>query len=78
MGLRVLRSELVSIIKRRNEIASYLMQTTLRLPDVKKNINACKSCHQLKTCMLYHKASENGTSKSSGLGESCCVSLLAQ
>ncbi len=35
---------------------------------MKRNINVCKSCYQLENCTLYHKALENGTKESSGIG----------
>lgn len=67
MAIQIARQELVAIIQRRNDIAAHLVQKTLRLPGMKKS-NACRSCHQLSTCTLYHKALENGNAESSGIG----------
>lgn len=75
-GIRINRSDLVPIIQRRNEIASHLVQKTVKLPDMKRNLNSCKHCHQIRTCTLYHKAIENGTRESSGLGASTQLEVI--
>jgi hypothetical protein len=66
-AIHISRNELVAIIQRRNDIASHLAHKTLRLPDMKRS-SLCRSCHQLNTCTLYHKALENGNAESSGIG----------
>lgn len=52
----------------RNELAYYL-QNDNRLPPMLKNAHTCKSCHHIDQCTVYHKALENGTKESSGIGE---------
>jgi DNA replication ATP-dependent helicase Dna2 len=38
------------------------------LPEVIQNVRTCRYCNVSEACMIYHKANEQGTSESSGVG----------
>ena len=63
-----LRNELMRLIIQRNRMATYLSSNS-KLPDVEKSKSKCENCFALDTCMVYHKATEQGTAESSGLGD---------
>lgn len=60
--------ELRGLLIRRNEIADYLQQGKLP-PTLQNDIRTCQWCHQLDSCTIYHRALENGTRETSGMGE---------
>jgi len=58
--------EVAALIQVRNSIAHSLQNRSL--PPVLGHSRQCKNCYNIATCMLSHKALENGTSDSSGVG----------
>lgn len=62
------RHELIHMVMQRNELASYVRQR-LELPPMLKNPHLCGKCYAQTACFLYHKLSENGDEKTSGMGE---------
>ena len=58
--------EVAALIQVRNGIAHSLESRSL--PPVLGHSRQCKNCYNVTTCMLSHKALENGTSDSSGVG----------
>ena len=54
------RRELLQMIMRRNELASYL-RTKSELPPVLNNSHMCRKCYAQTSCFVYHKFSEDGT-----------------
>ncbi|KAI8384352.1 DNA replication factor Dna2-domain-containing protein [Radiomyces spectabilis] len=61
------RNELRSLILARNELAA-AMNTRQSLPQMVKRLHSCQRCNMNDACLIYHKATENGTRDSSGLG----------
>lgn len=62
------RHELIHMVMRRNELASYVRQP-YALPPMLKSPHLCGKCYAQTPCFLYHKLIENGTGETSGMGE---------
>ncbi|TPX63675.1 hypothetical protein SpCBS45565_g06433 [Spizellomyces sp. 'palustris'] len=62
-----LRDEVRGLIIARNAMASYL-NSRGKLPPMIQRLHACQRCYALDNCLVYHKAIENGTADTSGLG----------
>ncbi|XP_030475354.2 DNA replication ATP-dependent helicase/nuclease JHS1 [Syzygium oleosum] len=69
-GITVRRSDLVGLIMRRNELATYILEalTTQQLPPMLQSPSICKGCRHIDVCTLYHKA-HGGSTENSGLGD---------
>lgn len=67
-GVGVDVNELRGIIIRRNELAFYINSDRFP-PTLRDDMRSCQWCHQLDNCVLYHRAVENGTIESSGMGK---------
>ncbi len=59
-------NEIAALLQVRNRIAHSLQ--TRSLPPVLGHLRQCKNCYNVTNCMLSHKALENGTAESSGVG----------
>ncbi|KAJ3294016.1 Tripartite DNA replication factor [Borealophlyctis nickersoniae] len=59
--------EMRGLIIGRNRMAYYIAMRN-KLPPMLKNASKCQRCYALDTCVVYHKAIENGTADTSGLG----------
>ncbi|KAI9314936.1 DNA replication factor Dna2-domain-containing protein [Dichotomocladium elegans] len=62
-----LRNELQLLLMARNNLASAI-HNRLTLPPMAKNLHYCQQCPLSDACLQHHKAVENGTAESSGLG----------
>jgi DNA replication ATP-dependent helicase Dna2 len=60
--------DLKHLIMNRNELALYLSSAERSLPPMLQNSFTCQRCFNLDFCAVYHKANENGTAQTSGLG----------
>ncbi|XP_048140826.1 DNA replication ATP-dependent helicase/nuclease JHS1 isoform X5 [Rhodamnia argentea] len=69
-GITVRRSDLVGLIMRRNELATYILKalTTQQLPPMLQSPSICKGCRHIDVCTLYHKA-HGGSTENSGLSD---------
>eukprot|EP01083_Nonionella_stella_P277847 944715_1 len=66
----VRRGELRPLVMKRNELASYLKDSSGSLPAMLQNDEfTCRRCFSRNACFLYHKAIEDGTAETSGLGD---------
>ena len=63
-----IRHELVPMIMRRNELASYARHRA-ELPSMVKRPHTCGKCFARTPCFLYHKLVEDGNGETSSLGE---------
>lgn len=63
-----IRHELIHMVMRRNELASYVRQP-YALPPMLKSPHLCGKCYAQTSCFLYHKLIENGSGETSGMGE---------
>ncbi|XP_078361987.1 DNA replication ATP-dependent helicase/nuclease DNA2-like isoform X2 [Oculina patagonica] len=61
-----------ALVMKRNEVARYLTLNragaTGTMPAMLKDLNTCKRCSQAQNCTTFHKATEQGDGKTSGLG----------
>lgn len=62
------RRDVVHMIIKRNELASYARNRSV-LPPVLRNEHTCSRCYAQTSCFVYHRLSENGNGKTSGMGE---------
>ncbi|KAJ3234104.1 Tripartite DNA replication factor [Chytriomyces hyalinus] len=60
------RDEARGLIINRNRLARSVTARTL--PGMLQNSHACTRCYSLNTCLVYHKAVEDGDAETSGLG----------
>ncbi|RKP27096.1 hypothetical protein SYNPS1DRAFT_13204, partial [Syncephalis pseudoplumigaleata] len=65
--MAVKQHEIRSMVISRNELAHYMVDAT-RLPAVQRNMYKCQRCFAVDACAIYHKALEQGTSDSFGVG----------
>jgi DNA replication ATP-dependent helicase Dna2 len=63
-----LRHEIVGMLQRRNELASFIRDRK-ELPPMLKNQHTCGHCYAQTSCYVYHKLVEDGDGKTSGLGQ---------
>jgi len=63
-----IRNELRHMVMQRNELASYVRER-LQLPPMLQNAFKCGRCYAKKSCFLYHKLSEDGTTETAGVKE---------
>lgn len=63
------RDEVRSLLLARNELATYLSSSGSVLPPMVRDPHTCQRCDHVQTCVLFHKAVEQGDARSSGLGE---------
>ncbi|KAJ3063547.1 Tripartite DNA replication factor [Podochytrium sp. JEL0797] len=61
-----IRDEIRGLLINRNHLASAI--TSRKLPEMVQNVRKCTHCYSLNTCLVYHKAVENGDASTSGLG----------
>ncbi|KAJ3009133.1 UNVERIFIED_CONTAM: Tripartite DNA replication factor [Siphonaria sp. JEL0065] len=61
-----IRDEIRGLLINRNKLASAI--TSSKLPEMIQNTRTCTHCYSLNTCLVYHKAVENGDADTSGLG----------
>ena len=59
--------DMASILNGRNKLADYLMSD--KMPLMLQNESVCGRCFSKDVCMTYHKAVENGTSQTAGVGQ---------
>ena len=60
-------AEVRSLIIQRNRIAKYLTED--KLAPVIDDVSKCRRCENIDACVVHHKACENGTEETSGMGE---------
>lgn len=65
IGVSSPSGEIRGLVIRRNELANFMSNN--RLPPMLKQKFTCSNCSLLRTCVLYHRATENGTPDSSGI-----------
>ncbi|KAL8987596.1 MAG: hypothetical protein Q9177_003213, partial [Variospora cf. flavescens] len=63
-----IRHELMHMVMKRNELASYIRQR-VKLPPMLKSPHLCGKCYAQKPCFVYHKLVEHGDGETSGLKE---------
>ncbi|KAL9008172.1 MAG: hypothetical protein Q9173_006674 [Seirophora scorigena] len=63
-----IRHELMHMVMKRNELASYIRQR-VKLPPMLKSPHLCGKCYAQKPCFVYHKLIEDGDGETSGLKE---------
>ena len=63
-----IRHEIRQMIIQRNELACYV-RNKLELPPMIQKEFTCKNCFAQTSCFTYHRLTENGDSRSSGMGE---------
>ncbi|KAL7749086.1 DNA replication endonuclease-helicase Dna2 [Sorochytrium milnesiophthora] len=66
-ALPYVHHEMRDLILIRNDLARYLASSSA-LPPMLGNERICKSCFSRNACMLYHKATEDGTAETSQIG----------
>ncbi|GAB5359847.1 hypothetical protein AAMO2058_000577200 [Amorphochlora amoebiformis] len=75
--INAIHSEIMSLVIRRNEIASILSSNpaTSTLPPLLKQSRECSRCFQREECMIHHRVFESGTAE--GCGETQDVFLAS-
>ncbi|KAL8957248.1 MAG: hypothetical protein Q9193_005430 [Seirophora villosa] len=63
-----IRHELMHMVMKRNELASYIRQR-VKLPPMLKSPHLCGKCYAQKPCFVYHRLIEDGDGETSGLKE---------
>ncbi|KAL8748361.1 MAG: hypothetical protein Q9184_007361 [Pyrenodesmia sp. 2 TL-2023] len=63
-----IRHELMHMVMKRNELASYIRQRIV-LPPMLKSPHLCGNCYAQKPCFIYHKLIEDGNGETSGMKE---------
>lgn len=63
-----IRHELMHMVMKRNELASYVRQR-VELPSMLKSPHLCGKCYAQKPCFIYHKLIEDGNGETSGMRE---------
>ncbi|KAL8929886.1 MAG: hypothetical protein Q9208_001030 [Pyrenodesmia sp. 3 TL-2023] len=63
-----IRHELMHMVMKRNELASYVRQR-VELPSMLKSPHLCGNCYAQKPCFIYHKLIEDGNGETSGMKE---------
>ncbi|KAI9338543.1 DNA replication factor Dna2-domain-containing protein [Obelidium mucronatum] len=61
-----IRDEVRGLLINRNKLASAI--SSRKLPPMIQNTRSCTNCYSLKTCLVYHKAVEDGDKDTAGLG----------
>lgn len=67
IGVPLVRDEVRALILARNELAAFITDHK-KIPQMLRSPMTCGRCFQLKNCSLTHRALENGTAETSGLG----------
>lgn len=62
------RRELRQMIMQRNELACFLRERNVRLPEMKRNKQVCTRCFAQTSCFVYHRLADGGTGETSGMG----------
>eukprot|EP01137_Pigoraptor_chileana_P036265 Opistho-2@31535 len=66
-GVSATRAEIRDLLIARNELAQYLSVEDA-MPPMLQQERACRNCFQSETCAMYHRAVEDGTTATSGMG----------
>ncbi|ERS97869.1 hypothetical protein HMPREF1624_06040 [Sporothrix schenckii ATCC 58251] len=69
MRIPAIRNELRHMIMKRNELACHTRESSVQLPDMLRNRNACGRCFAQTSCFVYHKLADEGTAETSGMGD---------
>lgn len=69
LRIPAIRNELRHMIMKRNELAGYVRERSVKLPDMLRSRNACGRCFAQTPCFVYHKLADGGTAETSGMGD---------
>ncbi|CAK7230146.1 DNA replication endonuclease-helicase Dna2 [Sporothrix eucalyptigena] len=69
MRIPAIRNELRHMIMKRNELACYVRERSVQLPEMLRSRNSCNRCFAQTSCFIYHKLADDGTAETSGMGD---------